>query len=387
MVAGSRTKTVVYVITKLELGGAQKVCLSLIKRLSEQGVRTILISGQDGPLVSQAQEICDEVHLLSHLQREVTVKTLWKEGAAFLQLAAKLSLLRERYGDIIVHTHSTKAGIMGRWAAWLVGVRWIVHTVHGFGFHGYQKVWKWWSHYLLEYWTSWITSEYVCVSSQDRHLGGKLLPFFKQRCSLIRAAIDWQQFYRPAQSTEHTKETDDTVVIGTVSCFKPQKNIFDLLNAVLRLIAEDGYNIRLEVIGDGIQRPRIEQWIAHHGVGDQVRLRGWQEQVAPYLRTWDVFAMSSLWEGLPCAVVEARVSHVPVVAYNVGGISEVIKHEKNGLLVAPRDADGLYHELKRVVSDRALCQRLGQHTDKLNAFNDVVMGAKHLKMYRNISEL
>ena len=378
-------KTVVYIITKLELGGAQKVCLSLIKRLSEQGVRTILISGQDGPLVAQAQEVCDEVHLLSHLQREVTAKTIWKEGAAFLQLATKLSVLRERYGDIIVHTHSTKAGLMGRWAAWMVGVRWIVHTVHGFGFHGYQKVWKWWSHYLLEYWTSWVTSEYVCVSSQDRHLGAQILPFFKQRCSLIRAAVDWQQFYRPAVIEAEEKSAEETVVVGTVSCFKPQKNLFDLLNAVLRLVVEDGQKVRLEVIGDGIQRPRIEQWITHHGMEQSVRLRGWQDQVAPCLRAWDLFALSSLWEGLPCAVVEARLSHIPVVAYNVGGVSEVIKHEKNGLLVASGDAEALYQSLKQVVTNQAFRSRLAQHADKLNAFNDVVMGAKHLKMYRNIS--
>ena len=377
-------KTVVYVVTKLELGGAQKVCLSLLKRVAQQGMRTILISGQEGVLVDQAREIGSEVYLLPHLQREVTLKTLWKEGTAFFSLCWQLYILRQQYGPLIVHTHSTKAGIMGRWAAWLTGVETIVHTVHGFGFHAYQKVWVWWLHYILEYWTSWITSEYVCVSARDRHQGAQLLPFFKQRCSLIRAAVEWRKFYTPSIRHSRTNQSDP-VLIGTVSCLKRQKNLFDLLAAVKRLVSEDGHDVYLEIIGDGAQRGRIEQWIAHHQLAKHIKLRGWQEDVVPFVRSWQIFALSSLWEGLPCAVVEARLSHVPVVAYKVGGISEVIKHEKNGLLVSPGDREGLYRSVKRLVVDISLQQQLAGHTEQLNAFNDAVMATRHVKMYRNIT--
>lgn len=382
-------QTVVYIVTKLELGGAQKVCLSLLRRVAEQGMRTILISGPDGPLVPAAYRECDEVYLLPALQREVGILSMWQEVVAFGQLMWQLYDLKQKYGSLIVHTHSTKAGVMGRWAAWLVGVQTIVHTVHGFGFHDYQMAGVWWLHYIVEYLTSWVTSEYICVSEKDRHLGARLFPYFKQRCSLIRAAVDWQQFYVPARPVvaELPKAKQKPVVIGTVSCLKPQKNLDDLLEVVRRLVNDDGRAVRLEIVGDGVQRARIEQWIATHDLQEHITLLGWQEQVAPHMRRWDVFALSSLWEGLPCAVVEARLSYLPVVAYQVGGIAEVIKHDKNGLLVRPGDLQGLYRAVRRLVSSKAERQQLGHHAQKLNAFNDVVMGAKHAKLYHNIAQL
>lgn len=381
-------QTVVYIVTKLELGDAQKVCLSLLRRIAEQGMRTVLISGPEGPLVPAAHRECDEVYLLSGLQRQRGLFSLWQGVVAFFQLLTQLYDLKQKYGSVIVHTHSTKAGIMGRWAAWLVGVHTIVHTVHGFGFHEYQKAGMWWLHYTLEYLTSWITSEYVCVSEKDRHLGGRLLPYFKQRCSLIRAAVDWQQFYVPARavSQKEPQLCKKLVVIGTVTSLKRHKNLEDLLEVVRRLVCDDKRAVRLDIVGDGPERPRIEQWIATHGLQESIRLLGWQEQVAPVMRNWDLFVTSSLWGGLSCAVVEARLSYLPVVAYQVGGIAEVIKHDKNGLLVPPGDTRQLYRAIRRLVSSTAEREQLGQHQQKLNAFNDVVMGVKHAKMYHNIAQ-
>lgn len=382
------TGVVVYIITKLELGGAQKVCLSLLKNVASRGMKTILISGPEGVLVPQAQLLCDEVYLLPSLQREVGISSLWQEVVAFGHMTMLLWQLRKKYGEITVHTHSTKAGIMGRWAAWVAGAQRIVHTVHGFGFHAYQKAAAWWAHYMLEYVTAWITTAYVCVSDVDKKEGERLLPSFAKRSHLIRAAVDWHTFtssahkVRPARLLRHTP--GQPLRIGTISCFKPQKNLMDLFEAIRRLVHDDNIAVQCEVVGDGEQASQLFAWTVKHGLQEVIRFCGWRYEVASLMREWDVFAMSSLWEGLPCAVVEARLLQLPVVAYNVGGIAEVITHGHNGILLEPGNVDGLYNALKAVALDAALRGSLAQADNDLSLFSDGVMAQEHAKLYKQL---
>ena len=99
---------------------------------------------------------------------------------------------------------------------------------------------------------------------------------------------------------------------------------------------------------------------------------------------WDVFALSSLWEGLPCAVVEARLLRLPVVAYNVGGIAEVIMHEHNGMLLKPGDVDGLYCALKIVASDAQFRWALAQGSEDLSSFSEGTMATQHADLYKQL---
>jgi len=377
---------VVHIITKLELGGAQKVCLSLVRQLHDRGRNTILISGLQGQLVAWALKELPEVYLLSSLQWNVSLRTFWKEGVGFVSLWWRLRMLKKKYGSLVVHTHSTKAGIMGRWAAWCAGVRAIVHTVHNFGFHPYQRVVAWWVHYVLEFITARITTHYIYVSQENLREGAALLPGAGARGSLIRAAVDWDAFYVPG-SVAPTSAADvkRPVVFGSVSCFKPGKNLLSLLSIIADLVHIDGCAVRLEVIGDGAQRKALEASIAHYHLKDIVTLHGWQFAVAPYMRRWDVYVSSSLWEGLPCAIVEARLSHLPVVTYSVGGISEVIIHERNGLLVEPGKEGALYAAMLRMIRDPLLRECCALHADNLHLFNDSVMVQQHDNLYADIA--
>ena len=117
--------------------------------------------------------------------------------------------LKKQHPHLIVHTHSTKAGIIGRWAAFFAGIKKRIHTIHGYGFHAHQNKILWVSIYLIEFITSLITTHYVCVSSEDVKTGIKLFPHFSGKHSIIRAAVDWDQFFIPAhqvaQFPEHKK--------------------------------------------------------------------------------------------------------------------------------------------------------------------------------------
>ncbi len=299
----------------------------------------------------------------------------------FFLLIKELKKLKSEHPTIIVHTHSTKAGYLGRWAGFFAGIKQRFHTVHGFGFHQHQSKLGYISAYIIELFTALVTTHYVCVSTEDQKTGCRLLPWFSRKNSLIRAAIDDEKFH-PAQIAPLDKNVPFT--FGTVSCFKKQKNLFDLLQA-FKDVHRHYHHTRLEIIGDGSLRPEIESWIAIHNLEQVITLHGWQDDVAPLMKQWHVFVMSSLWEGLPCAAVEARFLKLPVLAYNVGGISDLVLDGKNGFLYEPRKVQQLAHGMCALISDKILYQKLKAYPEDLSAFTRNAMILQHSILYRYIT--
>ena len=367
---------IIYIITKLELGGAQKICLSLFHDLSDQ-FSTHLISGTEGILVNKVQYE-KNVHLLVDFKREVSWQGIWWEMKAFVSLIQQLRTIKKKYTITIVHTHSTKAGILGRWAAFFAGIKTRIHTVHGFGFHPYQNTLVWLIHYTLEALTSLITTQYICVSQADIKTGIRILPFFKHTHILIRAAVPLEKF----QTSVHSSPVDGLFIFGTVACFKKQKNLFDLLEA-FKLCYEKNPQVRLEIMGDGHQRPEIELWIHTHNFHHVITLHGWKDNVASIMRSWHTFALTSLWEGLPCAIVEARSLKLPVIAYDTGGISDIIFHGHNGFLCPPKNIKQFSQLMFHLSTDYNLFEQFQNFRDNLVQFNHQEMLKKHSKLYTN----
>jgi glycosyltransferase involved in cell wall biosynthesis len=370
------------VLTKLELGGAQKVCLSLLEGVNQE-LSTSLMSGTQGPLVEQANKH-KETFLLDSFKREVGIKTLFYELTTFYKMLRRMRKLKKKYQNLVVHTHSTKAGLMGRWAAFFARIKKRVHTVHGFGFHEHQSKIGYFINFILEYITSFITTHYVCVSMVDQNIGKKHLYKFLQKSSIIRAAVDYKRFYQPALLDKSSKK----FIFGTVSCCKPQKNLIDLLKAFKEmnnsLSKEHQARIELHIIGDGGERPKLEKWLEEHNMKEKILMLGWQTDVARWMCKWNVFVMSSLWEGLPCAVVEARLSKLPVISYRIAGIPEVITDSKNGFLVDAGDWKTLGQRMQNLVENRATYDRMSVHQDNLFDFSNEVMIKKHISLYKNL---
>lgn len=384
----TRDVHVVYLVTKLELGGAQKVCLALFKGLKDLGVSTSLITGSDGVLVSEVSSYSD-VYLLKNFKREIGFGMMLSEIQSVFEIVHILKKIKKEHKEVIVHTHSTKAGIVGRLAAFLAGIPYRVHTVHGFGFHDYQTPFLWWVSYTLESIVAWLTTCFIVVSNVDRREGIKRLPRFAYRNKLIRAAIDQAPFKNTGNEREYPATGE--FVIGTISCFKPQKNLLDLLHAFNEVkknlvTPEMRARLKLEIVGDGEQRSAIERFISEHGLEADVRLLGWQADVAPLLLRWNLFAMSSLWEGLPCAVVEASCARLPVVAYNVGGICELIGEGEQGYLVMPGDWYQLAQKIALVVNDPFLWKKLvlGSDEETLKEFDISEMLSRHHDLYHQL---
>ncbi len=434
--------TVVHIITKLDLGGAQKACLLLVKGIREHGNEAILISGNQGELV-QAVQGDGNVILLDTFKREAGLSLIWGDIKTFFNMVRTLRAIKKQVEHenainrssnehmtaseandrkagsadacksqadlqrahpefiegskrehelwrtlpgraLVVHTHCPKAGIMGRWAAWFAGIKNRVHTVHGPSLHEHQPWLVWLPIYILELITSFITTHFVCVASSDVEAGKKLFPGFGKKYSIIRAAIDWERF-TPASVTTMDTIKSDIFVFGTVACFKPPKNLFDLIKA-FALVHEKYPNTRLEIVGDGVLRPKIEACIVEHKMMQAITLHGWQHNVIPIMTNWQAFAFSSLWEGLPCAVVEARLLKLPVLSYNTGGISDVIRDGQNGFLYPQKDWRALADGMLQLIEQPELYKRLRDHRDDLSEFNDAAMVKRHVQLYNNLTK-
>lgn len=372
---------VVYIITKLELGGAQKVALTLTKGVPYEACSASLMAGAGGVLDdSVAQD--SQVTLMPYLTREVMLSGIIVELRAWYELVRSLRALKKQHPCLVVHTHSTKAGLLGRWAAWCAGVKMRVHTIHGYAFHNHQSRITWWLTYVLELCTSFITTHFVCVSSTDYKTGCRLFPWFAKKSSMIRAAVAWDRFC--GAYSESQQKNREPFVFGMVACFKPQKNIFDALYA-FREVVESNAHVVLEIIGDGEQRMAIEQWVSHHELADKIRLLGWCYDVPERMAHWHAFVLTSLWEGLPCAIIEARLLRLPVLAYDTGGISDVITSGVNGYIYPQGAWKDMARDMLHLTVDAKLYHQLADHRDELQDFHDVTMIEKHRALYRQLS--
>jgi glycosyltransferase involved in cell wall biosynthesis len=351
---------ILHIITRLDLGGAQKSCLALIAHLQQNypDFDVYLISGSRGELVPQAQNL-QNVQLLDTLIWEIHPKNLVLELKNFLKLVLIMRKLQIKHKKLIIHTHTIKAGTLGRWAAWVAGVKIRVHTIHGFSFHPYQNKLVWLIFYLIELFNSLITTHFICVSSQDLNAGREIFPKFAQKSSIIRAAT----LYRPqgcsnipgpgfAQgyagqamvSVLRSKKyriqpvtTPQIITIGTIASLKPGKNLFELLKAfkfAQKQLKSHSITLHLQIVGDGPLRPALEAYLTHHHLTSTVQITGWTPNPMLYAQKWSSFVFTSLWEGLPCALVEIKELEIPILAYQVGGLPDLI--DQSRLICPPK---------------------------------------------------
>jgi glycosyltransferase involved in cell wall biosynthesis len=344
-------ETVCHVITKLELGGAQEVALYAVSHLDRSKFRPLLVAGPGGLLTDEAQTLPGvEVHILSALARRV-------HALADLVAFVELICLFRRLRPTIVHTHSSKAGILGRWAAWCARVPVIIHTIHGYGITPAQPPWLRRVLILLERMTGWITTHWIAVAQADIKKGIEWRLFDRTQVSVVRPGIDPQPFQTIIDpATRHALRAEfgagpAEYLVGTVACLKPQKAPEDFL-AVAKLVCEVVPEARFVFIGDGDLRPRIESLIKQSGLHNRMHLAGWRRDIPTVMKVFDAFLLTSHWEGLPRVLLEARTIGLPVVATRVGGVEEVIVQDRHGWLSDPGDVAGLSAQLIRVLKSR-----------------------------------
>ena len=360
--------SVAHIITKLELGGAQQNTLFTVSHLDPRRFRPILITGEPGMLDDEARGLSGvEFHQVPSLVRPI-------QPAADLRALLGLTRLLRRLRPTIVHTHSSKAGILGRWAARLAGVSIIIHSIHGFGFTPGQQPLLQRLLIGLERATGRFTTRLIAVSDANRRLGMRLGLFPAERCTVIRSGIDLTRFRQTRLDVEEKKRElgagPGRPVVGMIAPLKPQKAPLDFVR-VAALVHKVRPEAQFLLIGDGELRSEVEAAAQRQGLGDSFRLLGWRRDIAEILRCLDVFVLTSRWEGLPRVYLEALASGVPVVGTNVDGAAEVVHEGVNGYLVEPGDVGRMAKEVLGLLADAEQARRMGRQGQSLSKEFDI----------------
>lgn len=352
---------VLHLITRLDLGGAQQNTLFCVEHHDRRSFDVDLVAGRGGDLDSTARGIAGAgVLLVPWLRHSIAP---WADLLALFRLCAHF---RRRRIDL-VHTHSSKAGILGRLAARLAGVPAVVHTVHGWSFNPTQRPWRRQAYTGLERLAAGLTDKLIVVARRDREHGLALGIGHPRQYEVVHSGIDIGQFSQNGQGREALRQAlgfePGHRVVGTLSCLKPQKAPLDFVRAAAAAHAQDS-ELRFFIAGDGELRPQVERLARELGLGNDVlKLLGWRTDVPELLRAMDVFLLTSLFEGLPRVVLQAMAAGVPVVATAVDGTPEVVEDRRTGLLIPagqPERAAAAVLELTRDPTLRQECVRRGR---------------------------
>ena len=342
--------TVVHLITRLELGGAQENTLHTCQHLDRGRFRVALGYGPGGHLDGRADGMTNvDRWPIDSLVREVRPRA---DAAAFAtvlrMLRARMVAHREAGLDprrFIVHTHSSKAGVIGRFAAAALRVPVIVHGIHSYAFHEGQHPAKFAMYLGAERAAATVTDAFFCVAEANLR-EGKARGIITERheALVVRSGMDLSVYRADEERRAQCRKTldlpSDAEVVLTIANFKPQKDPVTMMRAFGRVARRRPKAILL-FVGDGALRSEVEAAVQQENIGDRVRLLGWRRDVPELLAACDVVALSSIFEGLPRSAVQAVAARRPFAGTHVDGTPEVIRHGKNGFLVPPRDPEAL----------------------------------------------
>jgi glycosyltransferase involved in cell wall biosynthesis len=332
---------VLVLITLAEMGGAQRYVASLLPALVDEFDIVVAAHG-DGWLGDAARRAGARYVALRHLQRAIDPR---KDVLGLVEL---VRLFRHER-PAIVHANSSKAGILGRVAALVARVPVRLFTVHGWAFKAHRgataRAYLWADRLMSP-----ITTTTICVAESEREAGLRAMTCRRTRTVVIRNGVELDRPLRASAAAVRP------VTVLSVGRLRAPKDFTTLVSAVAAF--EPGA-VRLLIVGDGPDRPRIAEAIARLGLDDSVELLGPRDDVDALLATADVFVLSSDSEGMPMSVLEAMAAGLPVVASAVGGVSEIVRDGETGTLVPPRDPVALGRAIARLVEDPALRQRFG----------------------------
>jgi glycosyltransferase involved in cell wall biosynthesis len=265
-----------------------------------------------------------------------------------------------RDGIQVVHTHSSKAGLLGRLAAWIARVPRVIHTVHGWSFNDFQRTPSFKLFIWIERLLAPLTGVLAVVAHSLRDKGllqgiGK-----PHQYALLRAGVDreaWRRTPRGRRALQKLLPKLKPKVVGVIANLKPQKAPLDFVRIAARVCREHK-DVDFVYLGDGPLRSEAQGLAASLGVAKRVHLLGWQRDPKALAAGFDVFLLPSLFEGLPCVYPQALSLGLPVVGTQVDGASEIVREGVNGYLCQPRDVEALAARVSALLENAALRRKM-----------------------------
>ena len=328
--------------------GAENQSFFLLRELKRSGCEVHAILLNDGVLADK-------------LRREKIVFKLFSEDEnSFLKLFNKVVSYLQSNSIQVLHTHGYKENILGALLKRRLGIPVLVQTVHGLeeNYHGFRDM-KFSCYRAIDRFLSNRYCDAFVAVSKDLAL--RLCSYPKEKIQIIRNTIDIEEF----NSVKGEDLSCAGPAISVVGRLVPVKR-YDLFLKSAKIIKEEISSAQFYIIGDGPEKTRLQQLSKELGVSDSVHFLGFCENVASLLKSMDLFVLCSAHEGVPLTLLEASVLKVPIVSNDIGGISEILEHEKSVLFVSDTEQD-LANGCLRVLQDAELANKL-----LVNAYNHII---------------
>lgn len=373
------------------LSGVQCVSLGEFSSLDPEIFETHLICKEPGPFSDAAEKMGVRCHFVNALERKILP---FKDYQAYRQLK---NILLDIDADV-VHTHSSKTGLLGRLAATHAGVAAVVHTVHGFAFPMTRVFLKRKIFQLSEYIAGKHNDAVICLNRDDERTLLKTLKVNDEKVFRIPNGVCLKSFQNINSQDEKTRlrkqhletaipDVAEKPMVVQVGRLWEQKNPELFVRAACKLVAR-GVDANFVLLGDGPLKESLEKIVRQSGAENHVHFLGWRNDVATILPLADLMVSSSNWEGMPLVLLEANACGVPVVATDIAGSRDCISNGETGMLTAPNDVDGLCAKVNHLLSDpkilQAMTSRCRPHVE---TFHNVVLRHEMvIKLYAELLE-
>ena len=352
---------IVHIITRLPRGGAEENTIISCNGQVAAGHDVTLIIGKSA-----------SAEMLNRLDSKVTIlreMSLIREIQPLLDFRALWGLYRtlKQLNPDIIHTHHSKAGILGRLAGKFSSSTRIVHTVHILPYINVSKL-KRLLYISMEKITALMTDRLIMVSDgvSEDYINTIKAP--SSKCQTIYSGFDLSQFQPEPVSAEETsihKQPAGPVTVLLVSALEERKQIRPFLQ-VFKKLSKTQTNVRLKIAGEGPLRETLEAYVTEAGLKDLVTFLGYRKDVAHMIRKADICVHTSLREGLPRTIIQYAVSAKPIIATDIPSVSNIVHHGKNGYPVSPTNLMAMLPLLTRLIQDAELRHSFTQHSNQMD---------------------
>lgn len=357
-----------------QIGGGESHLLSLVENLDNSVFEPVVLSFTDGPMIDRLKKMNIPTHVI-HTTRPFDF-TKWRAVKKFI---------RELNVDL-VHAHGTRANSNVLWASKSLGLP-VIYTVHGWSFHPDQKAFVQKIRVLGEKYLTSRSDLNISVSASNQQTGKNYISSFQS--TVINNGIDQKKFDGNKTYKNVRKELgvpDDITLVLFIARFTLHKQPLTLIKAFAKALKQNP-KMHLLMVGDGDQKADAIEMINQLQVKNNLTLQPFRLDVPDVLAWTDIFVLPSLWEGLPIGLLEAMAMGKAIIASNVDGTSEIIKHNENGLLV---ETDNLVENLSQALiilsSDKTKQKKFGLEALKTvtERFNAATMTREIEKIYVDI---
>jgi glycosyltransferase involved in cell wall biosynthesis len=358
---------VLHIITRMIVGGAQENTLLSVEGLDKMPEYDVYLMsgldhGREGELLTRARETTQLI-IVPELGRAISplndIRAFWK----------LYRLIKDgRYH--IVHTHSSKAGVLGRITAWLAGTPFVVHTLHSLVFHDYQpwivnRTWR-----VIKKICAPMTDHFISVSRiiSEKAIAANIDKPEKFSTIYSGMELDWflHAKFDSAKVREEFSIPQDAPVVGKIARLFPLKGHDQLMDAAPEIVRRVP-NVRFFLIGDGILLEHLQERAKNYGILENFVFAGLidRERIPELISAMDVVVHTSLREGLARVLPQSLAMGKPCVSFDIDGAPEVVINDQTGYLVEPFDSVGLADSIAKILENSELRVKMGEEGRKL----------------------